>query len=291
VALIGKDGNTHTKQAPVLSVVAPCVGNVALTRRCLASLCETTENRWELVLVENGSTPENREALADAATDDGRRTTDAGRPTLNGPERVVFLSWDQMLGYPAAVNRGIQAASGAFVCLLNNDTELVTPGWDGLLIEALAADGAAIAAPVCDFVANPAQHCQTAAPGRVEVETLCFVAVLMRRGLFAQVGLLDEDFGLGNWEDREFCVRTQRAGGRLVVDDGAFVRHAGHGTFRRMRPGVFERLLAVNERLFRAKVGVRAANAEGNEDAGDAGGALRGVCAGDGVGAGAAGGC
>ena len=242
----------------MLSVVVPCVGNVELTRRCVASLVATTANRWELILVENGSTPGHREALADVALGAGRCDDvgmDDGRCGM-WPERVVFLSWDRMLGYPAAVNRGILAASGTFVCLLNNDTEVVTPGWDGVLIEALeGTPEAVIAAPVCDFVANPAQDCRTAAPGRADVETLCFVAVLMRRGLFAEIGLLDEDFGLGKWEDREFCVRARRAGGRLVVEPAAFLRHAGHGTFRRLRPGVFEGLLRDGERLFRAKTG------------------------------------
>jgi GT2 family glycosyltransferase/SAM-dependent methyltransferase len=268
VALIGRRTADAGQNAPVVSVVVPCVGNVALTRRCVESLTAQTAGRWELALIENGSTPEHREALADVALAAGRGLD----PTRNWPERVVFLSWDRMLGYPAAVNRGIQAASGTFVCLLNNDTEIVTPGWDGRLSEALGAStgsasvgastggastgsgGAVIVSPVCDFVANPAQHCQTAAPGRAEAETLCFVAVLMRRELFAQVGLLDEGFGLGNWEDREFCVRAQRAGGRLVVEPAVFVRHAGHGTFRRMRPGVFEHLLRTNERRYHSLV-------------------------------------
>lgn len=281
LALIGRrqrEASLHPPTRPVISVVVPCVGNVELTRRCVASLREMTAGAWELVLVENGSRAENREALADAAT--GRV---GERESGRGPERVVFLSWDRMLGYPAAVNRGIAAASGDYVCLLNNDTEMRTPGWDTLLVETLEAgrwkpenrlpssaaphDGASaqdaslsvrteIVSPVTDFVANPAQVGRWEEGGTPrEARVLFFVCVLMRRELFARVGLLDEEFGLGNGEDKEFCRRVQAAGGRLLVDPGVFVQHAGHGTFRRLPAGMFASLLERNEALYQAKAG------------------------------------
>jgi GT2 family glycosyltransferase len=257
LALVGRtttdDGRKPTDQRPLVSVVTPCVGNVALTRQCLESLWAYTAGRWELVLVENGSRPENRELLGGLAL--------AGNQVWgHAPERVVFLSFDRMLGYPAAVNRGIRAARGDYVCLLNNDTELRTPGWDTLLIETLEGQGGAIVSPVTDFIANPAQlgAWEDGGPAR-EADVLFFVCVLMRRELFDQAGLLDEDFGLGNGEDREFCGRVKaRLAGRLLVDPGVFVHHEGHGTFRRLPAGMFGELLRRNEALAQSKAEKRA---------------------------------
>jgi GT2 family glycosyltransferase len=88
---------------------------------------------------------------------------------------------------------------------------------------------------------------------------LFFVCVLMRRELFDQAGLLDEDFGLGNGEDREFCGRVKaRLAGRLLVDPGVFVHHEGHGTFRRLPAGMFGELLRRNEALAQSKAEKRA---------------------------------
>ena len=249
VALIGRrthdDGPCDWGRRPTVSVVVPCVGNVELTRRCVASLRAMTTGPWELVLIENGSKPENREALADVALErwNGRTC------------RVTFLSWDRMLGYPAAVNRGIAAARGEYVCLLNNDTEIRTPGWDTLLLESLEGHDGDVVSPVTDYIANPEQagRWEDGEPPR-PAQVLFFVCVMMRRELFTRVGPLDEEFGLGNGEDREFCARVQRYGGRLLVDPGVFVHHEGHGTFRRLPAGMFDALLERNRALYREKV-------------------------------------
>lgn len=212
-----------------VSVIIPAVGNVELTRACIASVRATARMRSQIVLVENGSRPANRDALADLDSD-------------------VFLSHDRILGYPAAVNLGIGAATGEYVCLLNNDTELRTPGWDARLCGVLARNDAAIVAPVTNFIANPPQRADRAMDKPpFEAPLLFFVCVLMRRNLFWRYGLLDESFGLGNGEDKEFCWRLSREGEKFFIDPQTFVYHAGHGTFGRLQPGAFAQLLAQNE--------------------------------------------
>jgi GT2 family glycosyltransferase len=215
---------------PVVSVIIPAVGNVELTRRCVQSVRKFANLPVEIVLVENGSKPTNREALADL-------------------DAEVFLSYDRMIGYPAAINRGAAAARGEYLCLLNNDTEMTQPGWDAQLVFTLQTTGAAVVSPVVDFVANPAQRADAAQPARAPFEAaeLFFVCVLLRRDLFAELGALDEGFGLGNCEDKDFCRRAVQAGGRLVIEPAVFVRHAGNSTFRRLPGVMFPALLKQNE--------------------------------------------
>ena len=220
---------------PRVSVIVPAVGNVDLTKRCIDSLWASARLPLQVILIDNGSLPENSDALAEFNTS-------------------IHLRYDRMLGYPAAVNRGIEVAGGEYVCLLNNDTEMMTDGWDERLIKTLHDADAAIVSPVTDFIANPPQHVDAASDGVAEAGMLFFVCVLMRRDLFAQVGMLDEQFGLGNSEDIEFSYRVRAAGSKLVIEPSVFVHHAGHGTFRRLQPNMFQELLRRNKALLEDKV-------------------------------------
>ncbi len=199
---------------PVVSVIVPACGQVELTRRCVDSVRRwTTDVPWELVLVSNGSTPEEADELAVLVGGDGR-----------------FVHFDEMIGYPRAINEGVRLASGEYVCLMNNDAAFTGP-WAQRLIAAL--EHGDVVSPIVDNIGQPVQRLGDRwAPGRLaQVGMLFFVCVLMRRSLFWELGGLDERFGLGNGEDVVFCERVMAQGGRLLVDPAVLVTHAGSATF------------------------------------------------------------
>lgn len=72
-----------------------------------------------------------------------------------------------------------------------------------------------------------------ACPGKLEdVETLSGLCLLFRRSLLEEVPGFDAAFGLGNFEDDDFCLRVRLCGHRLVIARDAFVHHHGHRTFQ-----------------------------------------------------------
>lgn len=218
----------------MISVVIPAVGNVELTKACIESVRATATKDIEVVLVDNGSTPEESEALKALGAE-------------------AYLHFDDMLGFPAAINRGDDASGGDWLLLLNNDTEIATPGWDALLTEA-AGDGLTIVSPVLDFVFNRTQYVGSCAEEIAATDLLCFVAVLMRRTTWDAIGELDERFGLGNWEDNDYCLRLKQAGGQALVDPRVFVHHAGHATNSKiMTAEQFQTLLDENGAKFKEK--------------------------------------
>ena len=243
VACIGKRADQRVgpaesaRVAGLVSVVIPAVGQPILTAGAVETVRAEPGCPVEIVLVDNGSQPENAEFLAGLGAD-------------------VYLRYDRMLGYPAACNRGLAVAAGEYICLLNNDAAPATDGWAGRLVATLEEQPAAIVSPVTDFIANPAQDVRHASRRVTAVDKLFFVCVLLRSNLLAQIGTLDEAFGLGNSEDEEFCHRVRAAGGRLVVDPRVFVRHVGHATFGRLPAGMFDELLAHNRALLRRKIAV-----------------------------------
>jgi hypothetical protein len=71
-----------------------------------------------------------------------------------------------------------------------------------------------------------------------------------------RVGLLDESFGIGMFEDDDYSLRVKLQGYRLVSASDAFVHHFGQGSFGELAPtGDYERLFAKNRNYFEQKWG------------------------------------
>ena len=96
------------------SIIVPCWNEITFTQQCIAALKQHTRPRWELIVVDNGST-------------DGTGTYLAGvRDMSTVPVTVVSNAVN--LGFPAAINQGLRLARGEFLVMLNNDV-VVTDGW------------------------------------------------------------------------------------------------------------------------------------------------------------------
>lgn len=189
---------------------------------------------WELIMVSNGSTAAEADEL---------------RGLLDGFGE--FVHFEEMLGYPKAINEGVQRANGEYLCLMNNDAAFTGP-WAKRLTAPLSSGERVVISPVIDNIGQPCQRLgHPWAPGRLaEVGMLFFVCVVLRRELFNELGGLDERFGLGNGEDVVFCEQVKALGGRLLVEPAVFVTHKGSATFLATLGGDgYQRLLEDNHRL------------------------------------------
>ena len=80
------------------SIIVPCWNQLEFTRQCMAALKSHTRLPWELIVVDNGST-------------DGTAIYLAGvRDMAAVPVTVVTNATN--LGFPAAINQGLQHARG-----------------------------------------------------------------------------------------------------------------------------------------------------------------------------------
>ena len=85
------------------------------------------------------------------------------------------------------------------------------------------------------------------------VDRLVFFCVLINRKVFDLLGGMASVFGLGNYEDDDFCLRARIAGYRLALISHAFVYHHGSRTFHRQNIPYVHLMLA-NERVFYDRV-------------------------------------
>src|SRR5439155_18149252 len=102
------------------SIIIITCNELEYTRQCVDSIQRYTEDPYELIFVDNGSTDGTGEFLRSLAN-----------------TKIITNKTNR--GFPAAANQGIRAANGKQILLLNNDT-LVTPGWLRRLLQALHND-------------------------------------------------------------------------------------------------------------------------------------------------------
>jgi GT2 family glycosyltransferase/glycosyltransferase involved in cell wall biosynthesis len=243
---------------PLVSVVVLTYNNLGFTRACLHSL--VTESNWrnlEIIVVDNASsdgTPEFLREWADA-----------------GPGRRVILN-DDNLGFSAGNNVGLAAAAGDYLVLLNNDT-YVTRNWVRTMVNHLQHDpGIGILGPVTNNIGNEARieiqyadmeamkraaaaHTRRHAGIVFEIPTVAFFCVAMPRSTYERVGPMDEAFGVGFFEDDDYCRRVEAAGLRVACADDVFIHHHLSASFDALKAERKQELFDRNKAIYEAKWG------------------------------------
>jgi GT2 family glycosyltransferase len=240
-------------------VVLAYNGCDALTRPCIESLLEHTQpGSYELILVDNASSDTTADYFKQLASQ-----YSFVRLCLNAKNK----------GYAGGNNDGIRSAAGRYIVLLNNDT-LVGPGWlEPMLHRLETTHEVGLLGPVTNsagneqcvdlaglneqnFVEVASQHTFAQGGCWFETEKLGFFCVVGRREVFEQVGLLDEGFGLGMFEDDDYCVRVRKAGYKLAVVEDAFVFHKGSMSFKTLPTQDYHQLFEKNRTYFFNKHGM-----------------------------------
>jgi GT2 family glycosyltransferase len=229
------------------------------TAPCLESIFRNgARGDFEVIVVDNSSSDGTQAYLTDMMEREPRL-------------RCVFNKSNR--GFAGGNNDGLKIASGSFLILLNSDC-VVTKNWiEGLT--ALPAQDPAIglAGPVSNSVGNEQRiftrgitpeeiieegltWVSNSRGGRFETEMLSFFCVAMRRDVLDRVGMLDEDFGLGFYEDDDYCMRARHAGYKLVCAEDVFVYHRGGGSFGRVGNET-RKMMKENRRKFENKYSCR----------------------------------
>lgn len=252
------DDAIATLPAPRVSVVVLAFNNLELTRACLDSI--EAESNWpnlEVIVVDNASSDGTREFLRE-----WERGGNGRRAILN----------DDNLGFAAGNNIGLAAATGEYLVLLNNDTR-VTANWIRTLVNHLRRDpGIGIIGPVTNNIGNEAKvdvryedmggmRAAAAAYTRrhvgelLPIRTVAFFCVAMPRSTYEKVGPLDPAFGVGFFEDDDYCRRVEAAGLGVACAEDVFVHHHLSASFDKLKAESRRQLFERNKALYEAKWG------------------------------------
>jgi Uncharacterized protein conserved in bacteria len=245
-------------QQPKVSIVVVTYNNLDLTKVCLDSLDRYSDYpNLELIVVDNASADDTPAYL---------RAWEAA-----GGNRHVILNPDNR-GFAAANNQGLAAATGEYLVMLNNDTH-VTPGWVATLVGHLQRTPTlGVLGPVTNNIGNEAriniryddmeQMLKTAAEytarhaGQLTpLHTAAFFCVAMPRRVYEKVGDLDEAFGIGMFEDDDYCRRVQQAGWTIACADDVFIHHHLSASFNKIKQEKRQAMFEQNKAIYEAKWG------------------------------------
>lgn len=218
---------------PEFSIVIPNWNGKKFLQVCFDAIAtQTFTGEVETILVDN------------ASEDDSVAYTQKQYPWV----RVLQL--DKNYGFAGGVNRGIEAAKGKIIILLNNDTE-VAPGWLQALYNAAGKypEAGFFASKMMDFkerdIIDACGDGMTLSGTAFKIGMgekdgpkyqedrfvfgACAGASAYRREFFEKVGLFDEDF-FAYLEDIDLDLRAQLQGIQCLFVADALVYHIGSAT-------------------------------------------------------------
>lgn len=239
--------------APSVTLILLCWNKLEETKRAVESIVNHTYVPYSLFIVDNGSSDDTPQYLFELSKQFSF-------------VRVITL--DHNYGFAGGMNAALQVASTDFVAILNNDLEM-TAGWlERMLVHFYQHPNLGMIGPLACNVsglqgvtisgvdATPdkvARKVFSEYAGKIFfTQRIVGFAWVMRREVLERVGGFDLRFGQGNFEDDDFCIRTQNAGYQLAIAADVFLYHKGSASWDR---DVWQKSMVTNAKILSSKWG------------------------------------
>lgn len=220
------------------SAIIPVWNGRSYLPRCLDALLAQKGAALEVIVVDNASVDGSADLVAQRYPS------------------VTLVRNSSNLGFAGACNAGLRVAVGHILILLNQDTQ-VQAGWIEALVGAfqrphLGVIGCKILYPdgrtiqhAGGWIEWPRGLAHHYGQGDVdqgqwdtarEVDYVSGAALALRREVADQIGLLDEGFWPGYFEDADLCQRARDAGYAVWYEPGATLFHEETASFSEAVP-------------------------------------------------------
>ena len=208
---------------PKVSVLIPNKDHLEDLKRCITSILEkSTYDNFEIIIIENNSESDEIFKYYDSLKEDSR---------------IKVVTYEGEFNYSKINNFGERYATGDYLILLNNDTQVISLDWiEELLMYAQRPDVGAVGAKLY-YGDKTIQHAgvvlglgahRTAGHSHYRIDyqnlgymgKLCYAqnvaavtgaCLMVKRSLFEEVGGLDEAFTI-SLNDVDFCLKLLEKG-------------------------------------------------------------------------------
>ncbi|MCX4187367.1 glycosyltransferase [Methylophaga sp. OBS4] len=229
------------QQQPKVTIIIPTKDKLEFFQPCIETLLEKTRYPdYEVLVVDNQSTdPDTLAYYRQLSAEHG--------------DRVRVLFYDKPFNFAAINNWAAEQATGEFLLLLNNDTEIIQGDWLSRMMvhgqrEDVGIVGARLLYPgsgrvqhigvilgirqiadhhYCNMLAlNDSSHMERARLDQ-NFSAVTAAVMLVKREVYLQVGGMDVDHLAVLFNDVDFCLRVGERGYRIVWTPYAMVVHHG----------------------------------------------------------------
>ena len=225
------------------TVIIPNLNGAGWLKDSIESIWAQTEQDFELIVVDNGSTDESRDIAR----------------SYQGRERYTLIENAGNTGFSHAVNQGIAIARGEYVALFNNDA-FAEPDWLAELLKTAEADPRIFAVSSLmlryyepeladdagDYVTILGFACKRGDGLKASryqkpcrVFSACGGAALYRKSILEEIGVFDELF-FAYYEDVDLSWRANNFGYKNVYCPTARCRHICGATTGAVRYNPFK---------------------------------------------------
>ena len=168
---------------------------------------------------------------------------------LHDDPAATVLRHEGPFNFSAMVNRAAGAATGDVLCLLNNDTQVITPDWLERMVGQLDRPGVGVVGALLLFTDGTIQHAgihpgvdglmghghkhrrgdDPGYFGRLttphEVAAVTGACLAIRREAFQSLGGLDAEHLPVAYNDVDLCLRARATGLRVILEPRAVLHH------------------------------------------------------------------
>ncbi|MAD52439.1 glycosyltransferase family 2 protein [Idiomarina sp. UBA3162] len=209
-------------EQPKISIIIPTRDALEVTKTCVDSvLHKTSYANYEIIIVDNQSSDPKTLAWFDEIAHD---------------ERVKVLAYNAPFNYSAINNFAVEHATGDWVCLLNNDTEVINTGWLTEMAQYALRDDVGCVGAKLYYHDNTIQHAGVVmglwglaghshkfflrhAPGYMnrlvsvqKYSAVTAACLLVNKSIYQRVNGLNEDDLTVAFNDVDFCLKVQALG-------------------------------------------------------------------------------
>lgn len=235
------------------SIIILTRNKIKYLKLCIASIKKYTKNiNYEIVVIDNNS-------------------TDGTVEWLHKQKELIKIYNDRNLGFSGGNNQGIKAAKGDNIMFLNNDVIVTTKWLENLITCLYSSRKIGAVGPLTNYCSN-AQSIQLPYNSINEMELtarkfnvsnkgkweernrLIGFCLLVKKEVVSKVGLFDERFFPGNFEDDDYSIRMRKLGYKLMLCKDTFIYHYGSKSFYNTN---YLKLLDINKKKFEEKWNVR----------------------------------
>ncbi len=236
--------SSESASTRLISIIIPSRDNPEILDRCIRTIeAYTDSSPYELIIVDNGSTEENRRKVQKIL----ERHDETGAS--------MYLCENSEFNFSKMCNRGASVANGELLLFLNDDIEIRKPGWLSYLSEKaklpyVGAVGMKLLYPDSDIIQHAGIVNLRVGPvhklqylkntdelyfgynkGVRNVIAVTGACLMVRADLFSEVGGFDEERFAVAFNDVDLCYRIYEKGYYNVVRNNMYLYH--HESFSR----------------------------------------------------------